>query len=97
MPKHTFEDTIAEVKALEEANKPYYRILADDEKETLSIVELQPFDEIDYDQSKFVDEEHYETKDLAEQAKLVLKLKLDMPLALMDRIKVIAILEKSNQ
>ena len=89
----SFEDSIAEIKAFEEANKPYYRILADDVEKTLEVVELQPFDEDDYDQSKFVTIKHYETEVLAKQALLVFKLKLDMPLTLSDGYKVIALLE----
>lgn len=93
---HTFEDSIAEIKAFEEANKPYYRILANDEEETLEVVELQPFDEDGYDQSKFMTTKHYETEELAEQALLAFKLKLDMPLTLSDRAKVIALLEENQ-
>lgn len=94
--RHTFEDSIAEIKAFEESNKPYYRILADNVEETLEVVELQPFDEDGYDQSKFVTIKHYETEELAEQALLAFKLKLDMSLTLSDRAKVIALLEEAE-
>jgi hypothetical protein len=87
------DDSIAEIKAFEEANKPYYRIFADDAKESLEVVELQPFDEDGYDQSKFITTERYETEEVAEQALLAFKLKLDMRLTLSDRTKVIALLE----
>lgn len=71
MKEHTFQGSLNEVKALEEANKPYYRLFDGSSKGPV-VVCLQPFDEADYDQSKFINGKHYETEDAAEEALLLL-------------------------
>ena len=42
-------------------NEVYYRILLGDDFK-FHIVTMQHFDEYDYDQSKFLNDEHYETE-----------------------------------
>ena len=58
-----WEAVVAEVRALEEADRPYHRIIRNG---AFIPVELQHFDEYDYDQKRFLNEEHYESAEAAQ-------------------------------
>lgn len=96
MTEHTWQDTLNEVKALEEANKPYYRLFVDRDEKPV-VVCLQPFDEADYDQSRFINGRRYETAAAAETALLTLMVGFEMLLLMRDRrLKLAAMLEEEE-
>jgi len=51
--KQALADAIAEIQALEHDNRVYWRVMLDDEPRFI-VVEMQPFDEPDYDQDRFL-------------------------------------------
>lgn len=55
-------ETLAEVRAAEEADKPYWRIFLTQDFEVKAVC-LQPFDEQDYDQASFLSEVKYPTEE----------------------------------
>lgn len=83
MTEHTFEDSI---KEMQEANPVYYRLFVD-RNDQPCVVCMQWFDEMDYDQSRFINEERYKSEEEAEQALLELKVKANMPLTVLERLK----------
>jgi hypothetical protein len=95
MKEHTWQDTIDEIKALEEANKPYYRLFVDRDEKPI-IVCLQPFDECGYDQSRFINKRQYETEVAAEKALFALMVRASVPLSIEDRLKLAAMLEEEQ-
>lgn len=76
----------------EETNRVYYRLFVD-KKDQPVVVCMQWFDEADYDQSRFINKEEYETEQKAEDALLALKLKANTPLTNLERFRVIRLLE----
>ncbi|HEY4387916.1 MAG TPA: hypothetical protein VGN34_26000 [Ktedonobacteraceae bacterium] len=86
MKEHTIEDTIAEVQA---SNAVYYRLFVNYQDQPC-VVEMQWFDEFDYDQDRFINNEHYDTEQKAEDALLTLKVKAGLPLSTLEKLKLIA-------
>lgn len=91
MKEHTWQDTLDELRTFEEANKPYYRLFIDRDDKPV-VVCLQPFDEADYDQSRFINKKRYETEEAAEKALLSLMVGFDVLLSMRDRLKLAAML-----
>ena len=83
MDRHTLEDTIQE---MQEGNRVYWRLFVDYE-DTPCVVEMQWFDEYDYDQKRFINETHYDTEELAEEALLTIKIKSGVPLTTLERLR----------
>jgi hypothetical protein len=67
-------------------NSVYYRLFLSRNDEPV-VVTMQWFDENDYDQKRFLNEEHYRTEEEAEQALAMIKLKAGMPLTPLERLK----------
>ena len=93
---HISDSTIAEIQALEEANKPYWRLFVDRDDEPC-VVCLQPFDEHDYDQKRFINQIRYGSSEQAEDALSALKLKADMPPSNLDRLKIASLREEGGK
>jgi hypothetical protein len=81
------QSTIDEMRAMAEANKEYYRLFVDRD-DNPCVVCLQPFDEDDYDQKRFINEDRYETEEEAEDALIALKAKAGIPLSNLERLKL---------
>ena len=58
---------IEEMRALEEADKPYWRIIMNNEGTEYVVACLQPFDESHYDPRRFLNTIRYETEQQAEE------------------------------
>ena len=57
--------TEKDFEQMREVNKCYWRILKTENK--LCIVEMQNFDEYDYDQKKFITEQRFDTEEQARE------------------------------
>lgn len=81
-------------KKEEEAyNRVYWRLYVNREDEPV-VVTMQSFDEMDYDQDRFINDEKYDSEEQAKQALLAYKLKASVPLTNLEKFKLIAMLEK---
>lgn len=61
-------------------NEVYYRIYRSQENEVVFVC-MQDFDENDYDQDRFLNDEHYETEQEAKDAFLLMRAKAERLLA----------------
>lgn len=86
------QSTINEIKAFAEADKEYYRLFVNRDDEPC-VVCMQWFDEYDYDQTRFINGKKYETEEQAENALLSLKIKANMPLTNLEKLRIASLLE----
>ena len=74
----------------------YYRLYVD-RNDTPVVVCMQSFDECDYDQKRFITDTRYAEEEQAESALLALKVRADMPLTTLERLRVAAAIEKEQE
>lgn len=72
-------------------NEVYYRLFVGRDNEPV-VVCMQWFDENDYNQKRFINEERYETEEEAERVLLAIRIKANMPLTVVEQLKIAALL-----
>ncbi len=78
-----------------EPDPVYYRLYVNNKDEPC-VVCMQWFDELDYDQARFINDERYNTEEQAEEALLQLKIKAGMQLSTLEKLKAVAMLSRGE-
>jgi hypothetical protein len=80
------EETDVET-ASQETSGVYYRLFVNRQDEAV-VVTIQWFDEHDYDQSRFINDEHYPSESDAETALISFKQKANIPLTVVEQTRI---------
>lgn len=66
--KQEWADAIEEVRAVSHANRPYWRVMLDPDEPRFVVVCLQPWDESDYNQPRFLTDRIYDEAEAERRA-----------------------------
>lgn len=66
--RRRWDEMMMEVRAVSEANRPYWRVILAYDEPRFVVACLQPFDEYDYDQSRFLTDAIYDEQEAQARA-----------------------------